>query len=138
MGLGVNGVYVVDTYRCVGADGRVMIEVKDIKVLSALLKVPYHPALDDILLWIYKREGKLLFTDGFRPGDPGCHGTNPCRAVDLRSWIFDNPETVCAMINNYWVYDPERPFKNVCKYHNVGNGWHFHIQVHPNTKRRIL
>ena len=57
--------------------------------------------------------------------------------VDLRSWIYTEPEALAKDINNKWAYDPKRPMMDVCVFHDSGEGEHFHIQVHPNTKRKI-
>jgi hypothetical protein len=36
-------------------------------------------------------------------------------------------------LNDRWDYDPVRPQKVVCIYHDVGQGKHIHLQVHPRT-----
>jgi len=114
-----------------------MIEIKSKAVMVQLLKAVYDEKLIEILDWLYDLHPEFVFTCGFRAGDPGTHGTDPCRAVDLRSWVFNSPETIRAEINNTWLYDPDRLNKKVCKYHDTGSGDHFHIQVHYNTRRRL-
>ena len=120
------------------------IKVKNYKVLRALLSVEYAPILIQIILWVIHRYSETVITEGYRQGDPRTHGTIPCRAVDLRSWIFENPGAVRDDINKHWEYDPERPNMQACVYHEVidkktgkSKGWHFHVQSHPNTKRRV-
>ena len=81
---------------------------------------------------------ELIVTSDFRSkpihdNDPGIHGTNPLRAIDLRSWTMRNPEIIAEKINKAWIYDPKRPEYKVCVYHNIGQGYHFHLQVHDNT-----
>ena len=65
--------------------------------------------------------------------DPGIHNTDPLRAIDLRSWTIRNPELIAEKINKAWIYDPKRPDKKACVYHDIGQGHHFHLQVHDNT-----
>jgi len=67
------------------------------------------------------------------------HGTQPVRALDCRFWDYESDSfayKIATWINRTWIYDPNRPDKNVAKVHDSGQGIHFHIQVHPNTKRR--
>lgn len=40
------------------------------------------------------------------------------------------------LINDQWEYDPARPAMVVCYVRPHGTGPHFHLQVHPNTRRR--
>lgn len=72
-------------------------------------------------------------TSAYRPGDPGVHGTQPLRGLDLRCKIASIGKATCDYINSRWQYDPSRPDKVVAMYHNVGQGDHIHLQVHPNT-----
>jgi hypothetical protein len=120
-----------------------MIYVKDTDVLISLMQVGSHPILLDVVHWLCNRFPQLIcVTDGHRPGDPKCHGTDPLRAIDIRSTLFQAPKAIEVEINNHWEYDPERTHMGVAKYHRVKNpdgswgGYHFHIQVHPNTRRR--
>lgn len=113
-----------------------MIQVKDEKVLRELLIASYHPILIELLTWFTIRHGgQVVITSAYRPHDDGVHGTIPCRAVDLRSWAFDFPQTVCDYINRTWTYDPERPEMKCAIFHDVGYGKHIHLQVHPRTVR---
>ena len=113
-----------------------MIHIKDEDVLLELLEHEFHPKIGDVLRWIESLyPGRITITSGFRPG-VGVHGTDPCRGVDLRSSGFVDPQKVCDQINQAWEYDRTRPDMNVCVFHNTGKGWHFHIQVHSNTRLR--
>ena len=117
-----------------------MIRIKDKESWLPLFERLFHPLLVEVFAWIYAELDFIkILTSTFRPGDPGPHGTIPCRALDLRSWHL--PLSVCRIIekkiNDNWVYDPDRPDMVVCKYHKTKKGaWHFHVQVHPNTRRR--
>lgn len=115
-----------------------MIRIKDQDVLTGLMMVPFASQLIDVLCWVdwYWPE-EVVITSGFRPGDAGVHGQDPCRGVDLRSRAFRmHPGYVESKINEHWEYDPERPGKyTVCFYHDTGSGFHFHLQSHPNTRR---
>lgn len=111
-----------------------MIKIKDSSVLYSLLRVPFDETLISVLVWLDDQyPGRVVITSGYRSGN-SIHGTIPCRAVDLRSWIFKDPELRANYINHMWEYDHKRPDKKVCVYHDSGRGLHFHIQVHPNTK----
>jgi len=116
-----------------------MIGVKDKSVLRELTEVPSHPILLDVIDFILERYPDITFTSGYRAGDPGVHGTIPCRGRDIRSAGIPDPENVAAWINMHWRYDPARPTRLVAVYHRVKKpdgswgGRHFHIQVHPNT-----
>ena len=113
------------------------IQVKDSQVLKALMLHTYDPVLVDIICLVADQEG-ICITEGWRealhPKD--VHNTDPCRANDVRTWCYKNPYKIKDLINNRWEYDPERPHKQVAIIHNTGKGIHFHIQTHPNTRRR--
>lgn len=113
------------------------IEIKDKKVLSALMNRLYHPILIDIVSDVADKFG-IVITEAYRdqkhPND--LHGTYPVRAIDLRSWIYELPEIVENYINNKWIYDPKRSAMKVAILHDSGQGVHFHIQVYPNTCKR--
>lgn len=119
------------------------IGFKNIKVLKGLFTVAWFPTLIAVLLWLMVRYNSynILVTSAYRrkkihPKDSGIHCTIPLRAFDLRSWLFKDPMKVSLDINDNWVYDPQRPWLQVCKYHDTGRGWHFHIQVHFRTRLR--
>ncbi len=96
----------------------------------------YHENLKELLLWL-ERTTKLSFkiTSQFRFDDNGVHGTNPLRAVDLSLPVSSIGGTVANFINSHCEYDPKRPEFNCAVYHKnkSGNGFHLHLQVHPNT-----
>ncbi len=110
-----------------------MLSFKNYKVLRAALEHTYHPKLIALILWLWYRYSKVTFTSMFRKGDPGVHGTTPCRAADIRSWIYKDPEKIVKDINEHWIYDPGRPEKKCAILHDVGRGTHIHLQVHDNT-----
>jgi hypothetical protein len=116
------------------------IAIKDANVLHGLMTNFFHPALVDIMGFVVRHYGVVL-TESYReqihPND--LHGTNPVRAVDLRTWCYPVglAKEVCDAINQEWIYDPSRPSMKVAIIHDVGQGDHFHIQVHPNTQRRF-
>lgn len=115
-----------------------MLQIANHKVLKSLLIVPYHPTLIELGLWVSHRESSFCITSGFREGDIGIHGTVPCRAIDIRSSNFESPEDVCKDINSHWLYDPKRPNMVCALYHNVGQGWHIHLQVHARTEYNAI
>ena len=118
------------------------LKVKNHKVLMSLLAVPYHGKLIEIIAWCSIRYHELVITCGFRAGDKGVHGTRPyCRGIDIRSWIYDDPQKIVNDINNHFEYDPTRPTHIVdgveeplqcAKLHDV-YGEHIHLQAHPRT-----
>lgn len=114
-----------------------MILIKNMSVLKALLTKNYHPLLIRILLDIYFVASEILITEGWRKGK-GVHSTDPCRAIDLRSWSYSTYKLkeIQYYINSRWIYDPKRPTMECIILHDVGKGIHLHVQVHPNTIRK--
>ena len=113
------------------------IEVKDKFISRRLLTHAYHPLLvalyysfDDIVPWFRK-----IITSAYRPGK-GVHGTDPGRGIDLRCHSHWVGEYLEKKISGYWSYDITRPHKKCVIYHTSTdeNGYHLHLQVHPNTK----
>lgn len=53
------------------------------------------------------------------------------RGADIRSLDFTAEEIVKIKryLNTTYIYDPQRPKKVTCLYHNVGLGNHLHLQV---------
>ena len=103
--------------------------------------VIWNPKLLEFNLWFMGRFGAPIFTSTYRPGpihskDSGIHSSDPLRAEDLRSYIYPDPISMEQEINDHWIYDPTRSEMRVCIYHNTGQGVHFHIQVHDNTRSR--
>jgi hypothetical protein len=101
--------------------------------------VMWHETLIDLFTWLTDdyittvNWGPLVLTSTYRPGDPRCHGTNPLRAVDLRQHSRAVGVAAADYINYHWDYDARRPRLKCALYHDVGNGPHLHIQVHPST-----
>ncbi len=113
------------------------IGFKNLKVLASMFVVAWHPKLIELLLWIRVRYQKIVVTQGYEKRDyPSVHSVKPLRGLDIRSWVFVNPQEVVDEINKDWMYDSSRPGKVVATYHNVGRGKHIHLQVHKNTRRR--
>lgn len=111
------------------------IEVKNTVILRNLLSHNYHPKLISLACWIIDTGGMIYFTSGYRHADKGVHGTNPCRGMDIRSWIYVSPRALCVRINGVWKYDPDRrPDKRCALVHDKGSGVHIHLQVHKNTE----
>jgi hypothetical protein len=115
------------------------IEIKDPGILYGLMTRNYHPTLAEIIMMVAGKYG-LVMTESYRkqrhPND--LHGTDPVRAVDLRSRVYDGDKAqkIRDEINRLWAYDPRRPHMCCAIIHDVGEGIHFHIQVHPRTERR--
>lgn len=97
-----------------------------------------HPKIRHILTNLEKRLGvEFTGTSIFRIDDPGVHGTLPTRGFDLRCKDAKFGKFLEDYVNDYYIYDPQRPDKTVCWFHEVdGKGLHLHFQVHPNTVRR--
>lgn len=106
-----------------------MFQIKNLNVLN----------LDKTLIEICNDVALLGFdiiTSAFRPGDAGVHGTLRVRAVDFRCHDDEKGNRTEDYINSKWIYDPMRPQMRVAIYHDVGQGKHLHLQVHPNTMRK--
>jgi len=112
------------------------IGYKEEEVFTGAFIKPWHPKLIKLALWVYSLDIEMIFTSCYRDGDSGVHGTDPLRGFDLRSRVIHDPETVEEITNAHWTYDPKRPSKRVCMLHNVGQGIHFHFQVHPKSEYR--
>jgi len=107
-----------------------------VKILDDLIDA--WPGKNMIITSIYRtrEEDKAL-------GGSGVHATIPHRAIDIRvrnlSGDFQaKGEEVANVINAFWVYDPERPTKNVAIAKVHGSGPHVHVQVHPRTQRSLV
>ena len=106
-----------------------MYRLKNLEVLNA------HPLLAAVVGEVSERYDIWTVTCGSRPGDPRCHGQIPLIAIDLRcrdKWLG---KLIEMSTNKLWAYDPDRPSKKVCLFHDTGQGYHLHFQVHPNTRR---
>ena len=97
-----------------------------------------HPKLRELLAAIGDHFGEqnLLITSLYRIGDSGVHGTLPLRGTDLHSWSAVWGRNVASWANGEWIYNEKNPEKAVALYHDAGNGFHVHLQVHPNTRRK--
>lgn len=107
-----------------------MYRIKDLKILNL------HPLLREVVGWVTAKHGYDIITSAHRPDDPGVHGTIPVRGIDLRIFNVGIAQLIANAINRRWIYDSERPGKKVAIVHDVGSGWHLHLQVHPNTAKR--
>lgn len=115
------------------------IEIKNSQVLAGLMQHKFHNTLTEIIVWLADNHG-LVMTESFRPSrHPGdVHSTDPVRALDIRSRCYDGDLAgkIRDDINARWQYDPNRPHMQCAIIHDVGMGIHFHIQVHPNTRKK--
>lgn len=113
-----------------------MILIKNKQILKVLLEKSYASLLIELILDVLSITTNIVVTEGWREGK-GVHSTIPCRAIDLRFWIYSYKELQKIMreINNRWVYDPQRPTMECMILHDTGGGIHIHLQVHPNTRR---
>ena len=107
-----------------------MYHLKNLEVLNA------HPLLIVIVREVSNRYDLWTITCGSRPGDIRCHGMIPLRALDLRCRDKELGKLIEHHTNEAWIYDPNRPSKRVCIFHDTGFGYHLHLQVHPATQRR--
>lgn len=96
----------------------------------------FHPILIEVLEDIEQEFGEKEFTSLYRKGDAGVHGTILLRGTDVKERNEIVGYVIKGWVNSRWRYDPERPEKKVCVYHDTGSGLHLHVQVHPNTQRR--
>lgn len=114
------------------------IKVQTVKVLRALLEVPYDTRLIALAIWFCVRHNFPMITSAYRANavhakDSRIHSTIPCRAMDFSVCDIPDPESACQDVNQYWQYDPKRPWMKCALYHDVGLGPHIHLQVHRNT-----
>lgn len=116
------------------------ITAKSPKVFMALMGCKYSAMLvaitEFIIGFMLDNDIPPVITSAYRQGDSGVHGD--CRGIDFRTWDISPAllSELCSEVNSNWVYDPNRPEKEVLIYHDVGRGPHLHCQVHPNTQRR--
>ena len=117
-----------------------MINYKDEEVLRGMLAVGWHPLLIDLYAWLLEDDiGSIVITCAHESRDyESVHDVDPLRGLDIRSWVFSDPQKVEEYINSNWIYDPERIEMMVAKYHNSGRGAHIHVQVHDNTIKNGL
>ncbi len=98
--------------------------------------------LADVVLWAKQRSLPVVITSIVREEDDGISESTTHqegRAIDLsvRGWSQANIENLAKYLNDKYGKkigtSPAGKPTIVCKYHNNGNGWHFHLQV-----RRII
>lgn len=113
------------------------IHIKDPDVFCTLMENIFHYKLIDLVRMVVKVLLDMgitpVITSAFRLGDSGVHGCG--RGIDFRSRNMTSQqiEQLCNTVNSKWKYDPKRPKKVCVLFHDVGQGPHLHIQVHPNT-----
>lgn len=115
-----------------------MIEVgyKNEEVFRSAFVKPWHPKLIDLSFWVCGLDVEVIYTCLYEKRDyPSVHSLDILRGFDLRSRVISDPEVIRDMANYHWIYDPARPKKKVCTWHDTGRGIHFHFQVHPKTIR---
>lgn len=104
------------------------IDLKQLEFIDSRLRKMAYDAEAEL-----GKEG--VITSLYRINDKGVHGTLPLRGLDLRCHDDKIGPDVAKRINQAWKYDPNRPDKVCCMYHDIGQGAHIHLQVHPNTVR---
>jgi hypothetical protein len=69
---------------------------------------------------------------------PSVHQSRPCRGIDFRSYTFkkEQREGLLLFVNIHLPYGKEGHF--TLKWHDVGQGEHFHIQVNGLDKTELL
>lgn len=113
------------------------LQIKNTTVLGSLMIHPAHPLLIELLKWVSVRFSNLVITGGYEKRDyPSVHSVIPCRGVDIRSSIYEDPKAVVVDINTHWIYDYTRPEMKCAILHNVGRGMHIHLQVHGRTRNK--
>ena len=93
-----------------------------------------EPKLRELAQLVEQATGlEFTVTSLYRINDSGVHGQLPLRGIDLRCKDQSIGLLVQSMVNQHWIYDPDRPDMKCCMFHDVGQGAHLHLQVHPNT-----
>ena len=115
------------------------LKFKDEKIMHNFCDVRIHPILTDIINYILQLHGEVIVTSAFRPikihqTDSGIHSTDPLRALDIRHYIYNNPDALVDIVNRKFTYDPKRPTKKCAIFHNT-KGWHIHLQCHDKTRQ---
>ena len=111
----------------------VTLKFKNDLIFYRFNRVNLHIKLANMLLWTQKTFGEVVITSAYRMDDPGVHGQNPLRGLDIRSYIYDDPTRVARLINEAWIYDLDRVTKTCALFHNSGKGDHIHLQVCDKT-----
>lgn len=111
-----------------------MIQIKDIEVLKSILTHQAHPMLVRVVEWFAVRYSQTVFTCAYEKRNySSVHDLDPYQGMDVRSWLFEDPQAIADDINAHWQYDPARPTIKTAIYHNVGRGKHIHLQAHDRT-----
>jgi hypothetical protein len=97
-----------------------------------------HPKLRKLLKWAEAMLGfELTGTSIYRMNnETSVHGVIPVRGWDVRMRNERVGRLIAKIINENWIYDPDRPSKKCAKAHGKGFKFHIHFQVHDNTVRR--
>ena len=113
------------------------LQIANLKAAEGCFSYAWHPKLIQVYLWFCARYNNPTITCAYEHRSyPSVHSVIPLRGVDMRSRHHADPKLVETDVNDHWQYDPERPEKKSCIYHDTGRGPHFHLQVHPNTIKR--
>ena len=92
----------------------------------------------DLALFVKRNFAKeIVVTSVYRPYNGIKYSVhNSFRGVDIRSKNFTKEErdAILQYISGRYQYDPKRLYLQTIIFHDVGQGEHFHLQVHPNTK----
>jgi hypothetical protein len=111
------------------------LDFKTYDIFKRFITKPYHPKLAQLLSWWGDEFYEIIITSAWRP--TGIHSTG--RAVDIRSFIYSNPNGIEKYVNSNWTYDPGRPDMKVCLLHRAKKkdgslgAIHFHLQVHDKS-----
>ena len=108
-----------------------MWHVKDLSIFNL------NPVLAEIVGAARDEFGIDVVTSAYRVGDPGVHGTQPLRGIDIRCRNSTMGIAIQDWVNNRYQYDPKRPDMKCCLFHAGTSGaYHLHFQSHPSTQRK--
>ena len=127
-------------------DTRISLTLSQMQHLSSL-DTKLRQVVEDLMdVWPAKN---MVITSIYRTpeedaalGASGIHSCDPHRAIDIRitnlSGGQEKADEVAGVINSIWQYDPNRTNLKVAVSKLHGSGPHLHVQVHPNTIRKLL
>ena len=106
------------------------LQMKDFRVLRALMDHTYHKKLTALALWCSVRHSQFMITSAYRDDKKSLHSWG--RALDLRCrwWNPEDIRKIVDDINNHWEYDPKRAWMRCAGWHNKS---HIHLKVHNRT-----
>ena len=79
----------------------------------------------------------LIITSIFRPDPGSVHGH--WRGIDARSSIFSSTQRQRILaFTNQLRYDRAKPELDTAIHHNVGQGWHFHLQTNSGAETILV